>query len=106
MNPLSIRALAALLAGVAAHAAHADGAAELQLRSLAAACAQCHGSDGRALPGSTLPGLAGRPAPELIAALNGFRDGSRPSTLMGQLAKGFSDAQIERLAAYFAAQKP
>ena len=34
-----------------------------------------------------------------------FRAGKRPATIMHQLAKGFSDAQIEQLAVYFAAQK-
>jgi cytochrome c553 len=34
-----------------------------------------------------------------------FKSGKRTSTIMQQLAKGFSDAQIEQIAAYFAAQK-
>jgi sulfide dehydrogenase cytochrome subunit len=34
-----------------------------------------------------------------------FRDGKRPSTIMQQLAKGYTDAEIDAAAAYFAAQK-
>ena len=34
-----------------------------------------------------------------------FKSGARPATLMHQLAKGYSDEQIEAIAAYFAAQK-
>ena len=34
-----------------------------------------------------------------------FKAGSRPATVMTQLAKGYSDEQIRQLAAYFAAQK-
>jgi len=35
-----------------------------------------------------------------------FRDGKRPSTIMQQLAKGYTDAEIDAAAAHFAAQKP
>jgi cytochrome c553 len=34
-----------------------------------------------------------------------FKAGTRPATIMQQLAKGYTDDQIERAAAYFAAQK-
>jgi cytochrome c553 len=37
-----------------------------------------------------------------IAEMRGFRDGTRPATIMQQLAKGFDEAQIEELAGYFA----
>jgi len=77
----------------------------LYTRSLAATCANCHGTDGRAAAGSTMPVLAGMSRDHMIAQLKAFKDGSRPSTIMGQLAKGYSDAQIEQLAGYFAARK-
>jgi sulfide dehydrogenase cytochrome subunit len=37
--------------------------------------------------------------------LKDFEDGKRPATIMHQIAKGFTDEQLEVLAAYFAAQK-
>lgn len=37
--------------------------------------------------------------------MNAFKTGIRPATVMHQISKGYSDAQIELLAAYFAAQK-
>jgi len=77
----------------------------LYLRALAATCANCHGTDGRAVDGSSVPGLAGMPRDYMIAQLQAFKGGTRPSTVMQQLAKGFSDAQIAQLAGYFAAQK-
>ena len=40
-----------------------------------------------------------------IALAAGSAFGARPATVMHQLAKGYSDAQIEVIAAYFAAQK-
>jgi cytochrome subunit of sulfide dehydrogenase len=78
----------------------------LYVRTLAANCAQCHGTDGHAVAGSPLPALAGRPREDLLAQLKAFKAGTRTSTVMQQLARGYSDAQLEQLAGWFAAQKP
>jgi cytochrome subunit of sulfide dehydrogenase len=77
----------------------------LQARSLAATCAQCHGTAGRALPGAVVPGLAGLPAGYVVEQMKAFRNGTRTATVMHQIAKGYSDAQIEQMAAYFSVQK-
>ena len=62
-----------------------------------------HGTNGaRAAPGATLPGIAGRPAAEIVQAMKEFKEGKRPATLMHQIAKGYSDAEIAAIAAYFA----
>jgi len=82
----------------------AQDAAALRARSLAATCANCHGTDGRT-QGEAMPGLAGRDREQIASALRAFRDGKRPATVMQQLAKGFTDQQIDTLAAYFAAVK-
>jgi cytochrome subunit of sulfide dehydrogenase len=74
----------------------------LQVRSLAATCAGCHGTDGKPVEGASLPSLAGTPRDAMISQMKAFRDGSRPATIMHQLAKGYTDAQIEQLAGYFA----
>jgi cytochrome c553 len=94
-----------LLALATPCAALAQSPEALQARSLAATCANCHGTDGRAVQGSSVPGLAGQPGDHLLQQLRAFRDGSRPATVMHQIAKGYSDAQLQQLAAYFAAQK-
>lgn len=77
----------------------------LYVASLAATCANCHGTQGRAAEGGAVPGLAGMPRDYLLTQMKAFKAGTRPATIMHQLAKGYSDAQIEQLAAYFAAQK-
>jgi cytochrome subunit of sulfide dehydrogenase len=96
-NPLA----ALVLAGLAASTALAQDAAALNLRSLAATCAACHGTDGRPVSGSPLAPLAGMPRDAFLAQFKAFKDGSRPATVMHQLAKGYSDPQIEALATYF-----
>jgi cytochrome c553 len=51
-----------------------------------------------------VPGLAGIPAVYMLEQMKAFKSGARAATVMHQLAKGYSDAQIDQLAAYFAAQ--
>ncbi|RYY70833.1 MAG: c-type cytochrome, partial [Comamonadaceae bacterium] len=68
-------------------------------------CASCHGTDGRTVAGSPIAPLAGMPRDYVATQLRAFKAGTRPSTIMTQLAKGYSEAQIDQLAAYFAAQK-
>jgi cytochrome subunit of sulfide dehydrogenase len=96
----AIAVAAALLA--APSALRAQDATSLREQALAATCAQCHGTEGRATAGAALPGLAGLPAPYLAEQMQAFKAGARPGTIMPQLAKGYSDAQIAQLAAYFA----
>lgn len=76
----------------------------LYTRSLAASCTSCHGTNGRVAQGSAVPGLAGMPRDAMLQQLRAFRDGSRPATVMHQIAKGYSDAQLQQIAGYFAAQ--
>ncbi len=85
--------------------AQAQTAQELHTRALAATCANCHGTDGRAVAGSGSARLAGQSRELIVAQLQAFRSGARPATVMHQLAKGYSDAQIQALAVYFATQK-
>lgn len=94
-----------VVALLAAGAAMAQDKEALYLKGLAASCAQCHGTQGRAHEGAALPSLAGQPKVALLSSLQAFKAGTRPATVMHQLAKGYSDAQIEALATYFAAQK-
>jgi sulfide dehydrogenase cytochrome subunit len=77
----------------------------LYVRTMAASCANCHGTDGKAISGSAVPSLAGMDKSYFIAQMLAFKAGTKPATVMTQLAKGFSNAQIEVLATYFAAQK-
>jgi sulfide dehydrogenase cytochrome subunit len=72
---------------------------------LYATCSACHGTNG-AGTGSLLPKLAGQPSQVLAAAMRDFKTGARPATIMHQISKGYTDEQIEQIAAYLARQKP
>jgi cytochrome subunit of sulfide dehydrogenase len=91
---------AAMLAALPLGAAAQDTAVA---RSLAATCANCHGTEGRSVGG--MEALAGMNKAEMVRKLSEFRSGARPATIMHQLAKGYTDQQIDMIAGYFAAQK-
>lgn len=78
---------------------------ELNIASLAATCATCHGTQGKAVNGSSVVSLAGLSKDYIVAQMAAFKAGTRPATVMHQLSKGYSDAQVAMIATYFAAQK-
>jgi sulfide dehydrogenase cytochrome subunit len=74
---------------------------------LYASCSGCHGTAGAdAGRGGVLPVLAGRPKDALAASMRAFKAGTRPATIMQQIARGYTDEQIEQIAAWLAAQPP
>ncbi len=95
---------ASVLLAIAAPAA-AQNQEQLNIRALAATCANCHGTNGKANEGSAVVTLAGMSKDYIVTQMNAFKSGSRPATIMHQLSKGYSDAQIQQIATYFAAQK-
>jgi cytochrome subunit of sulfide dehydrogenase len=96
--------LLAALISLFGHPATAQLAPAPDGRAVAATCASCHGTNG-ASP-SVIPSLAGRPAPELVTLMLEFKSGKRTGTVMPQLAKGYTDEQIDVAAVWFAAQPP
>ena len=74
-----------------------------QVRLLASNCANCHGTDGHSQGG--MPSLNGQAKAKLVEALQEFRAGRRVATIMHQLSKGYTDAEIDQLAGFFSAQK-
>lgn len=89
---------------VALAAAAFSASAQESGRNLAAACAICHGTEGRAVTKDVIP-LAGLPREHIASQMRAFRDGQRPATVMHQIAKGYTDTQIDAMAAWFASQK-
>ncbi|MCB1756644.1 MAG: cytochrome c [Gammaproteobacteria bacterium] len=66
-------------------------------------CAACHGADGNSeLPAN--PKLAGQYESYLLQALKDYRSGKRQNPIMSGFAASLSDADVENVAAYFAAQ--
>jgi len=68
----------------------------------ASSCTGCHAAT--KIPDSVIPRIAGRKSADIATALLAYRSGAVSSTVMGRIAKGFSDPQIDAIATWFAAQ--
>ncbi|SKA11184.1 Cytochrome c553 [Enhydrobacter aerosaccus] len=65
-------------------------------------CTSCHARSPAS--GTSLPVVAGRPAAEIGGIMREFKSGARPATVMGRIARGFSDAETDAIAEWFAKQ--
>jgi len=94
-NILSMGVLFGLMGLSSAHAS------EAQASMLANTCNGCHGPNGVS-QGPATPTIAGLNKFYLVESLKTYRDdANRPSTIMSRIAKGYSDAEIEKIAGHF-----
>src|SRR5271169_6039499 len=84
-----------LICGSAACAADAPAGA--------LSCSGCHPANPKVV--TPVPRLVGQDAAAIITAVQAFRSGARPATVMDRIAKGFSDDEIKAIAAWYAAQR-
>jgi cytochrome c553 len=89
----------------AAGAAAALAAGTEAQRQKAAVCESCHGIEGRSTVPDT-PSLAGQPKQFVTTQLVMFREGNRKNAVMSPVAAPLSNAEINELGSYFAAQSP
>ncbi|MCY7387975.1 MAG: c-type cytochrome [Burkholderiales bacterium] len=82
----------------------ASNLTQLGVRALAANCAACHGTNGNSA-GGAIPGLAGSNKEYFVLQMKAFKEGKREATVMHQIAKGYSEAEIAVIADFFSAQK-
>jgi cytochrome c553 len=87
-------ALALAMLPVAASAADAPPGAS--------SCSGCHAPAGSA--GAAVPPISGRPAADTAKLMREFKSGARPATVMGRIAKGFDDAEIDAIAQWLGMQ--
>ena len=85
-------------------AAMADGHGGPSAEALAYTCAGCHGTNGQS-NGPASPSLAGMSQSVMVETMQGFKSGDIPSTIMGRIAKGYTDEQFEKMGTFFASQK-
>ncbi|MBF0371924.1 MAG: cytochrome c4 [Alphaproteobacteria bacterium] len=67
---------------------------------LSNACAGCHGTDGTSA-GPATPTIANLSVEYFVEMMKGYKAGTRPSTVMARIAKGYSDEEIQAMAGYF-----
>jgi cytochrome c553 len=78
-------------------------AAQIEMPPGASSCSGCHPTN--AAVQTPVARLVGRPAVEIVTAMDAFRAGQRPATVMDRIAKGFSQSEIAAIADWYAAQK-
>jgi cytochrome c553 len=81
----------------------ATAQADSRTRTMAANCSYCHGPDGKSR--GAIPSLAGLEKGYFAQQMKDFKSGTRPSVVMQKHALGYTDEEIEQLAAWFAAVK-
>ncbi len=72
--------------------------------ALANTCAGCHGTNGQS-GGPAMPSIAGMPAEYLNTIMADFKSGERPSTIMGRIAKGYTEKETNKISQFFAKQQ-
>ena len=100
---------AILAAGLAIGAASAMAADEPKLKMgasasmLANTCAGCHGTDGVS-QGPAAPTIAGLSKDYFVEVMQGFASGEIASTIMGRMAKGYTEEEINQIADFYVAK--
>ena len=96
-----MRALVAAAIGLGSVAAAVLASAEPPAG--AASCTGCHPASSRV--SSPVSRLAGHDRAAIVRAMQDFRSGQRAGTVMDRIAKGFTDDEVQAIAAWYAAQK-
>jgi len=66
--------------------------------SLAATCASCHGTKGISVAGDFMPKIDGLTHEQIAQAMLQYKSGERSGTIMPQIAKGYTEEQINIIA--------
>jgi cytochrome c553 len=69
----------------------------------AVSCTGCHPASSRVT--SPVVRLSGLDRAAIVRAMQDFRSGQRTATVMDRIAKGFTDEEIQAIAAWFATQR-
>jgi cytochrome c553 len=93
----------ALAAAIGAASIAAASVASAEPPAGAAGCSGCHPTSTRVT--SPVPRLNGLDPAAIVRALQDFRSGQRAGTVMDRIAKGFTDAEIQAIAAWYATQR-
>ena len=99
MNTMRVLVAAVILVAAGAPAS----AASPEPPAGASSCSGCHAAGQRV--DTAVPKLAGRSAADIVAQMQAFKTGQKPSTVMDRIAKGFTDAEVQAIADWYAQQK-
>lgn len=92
--------LSMLAVGLVASTATIAGTPDTRMRQMAANCSYCHGTDGHSR--GHIPAINNLPRDYFVQQMKDFKTGARPATVMHQHVSGYTDAEYESFARYFA----
>lgn len=101
-RPMNLALATGVLALGLTTAVSAGGTATASM--LANTCNGCHGMNGNSA-GPASPSIAQMEQEAFVEAMKAFRSGDTYGTIMGRIAKGYTDEEIELMAGHFAARK-
>lgn len=101
---MRLKLLVALFAGGVAFSSAALAHDPSYAAMLSNTCNGCHGTDGHSA-GPNMPNLGGVGSNYIVEQMKNFKSGERKSSIMGRLAKAYSDEDIAAMASFFSTQK-
>jgi sulfide dehydrogenase cytochrome subunit len=78
-------------------------AQQLDGRALGDACTGCHGVSGHS--GGAIPSIGGVDEATLLGMLKAYKANKGAPTIMNRILRGYTDAELGALAAYFSSVK-
>lgn len=87
-----------------APSAHSEEQEISKGKRLFANCSSCHSLE-PAIPESPIPSLTIQTRDTLVTKMREYKAGNRPATIMHQLAKGYTDEEIQSIASYIVSKK-
>jgi cytochrome subunit of sulfide dehydrogenase len=93
-----------MLLSMGLHTAASAEAPDLATGMLVNTCVACHGPSGSS-HGPAIPSIAGMSHDTFMNAMTTYKSDERKETIMNRIAKGYSEADFEVMAAYFAKQE-
>ncbi len=100
---MRLKLLVALFAGGVAISSSVLAHEPSNTSMLSNTCNGCHGTDGASV--GVNPTVGGMSQTYIIDQMKKFKSGERPSTIMGRLAKAYSDDEIAAIASYYSTHK-
>ena len=91
------------IVSVVVYASAAAALAQAAAPTGAAACSGCHAASAGVV--SQVPRLTGLERAEIVKAMQEFRAGKRPATVMDRIAKGYTDEEIQAIAEWYASKR-
>ncbi len=86
------------LVSLSAPAISQTSTSNINQQALAATCANCHGTNGVGVPNAGMPQINHLTPDAMLTQLKAFKSGARSGTIMHQLAKGYTDEQLQTIA--------